>query len=413
MTALWICVVAMLVAALMFLVPSLLRTSSPSAVRPHLAPRLYADQLAQLDKDLASNALNAQDHAQAIEDLQRQALDEQAQATPAQTRLPRPWMAWGIAGVLSIGMPAAALLLYLQVGDPGAVATQVLAAQRAGTHESDGADMESMVSRLAMRLQSKPDDVEGWIVLARSYEVLQRYDDAVVAYQRAMALAPGQPQLLVDYADALASARDGDLDGPAQEAIDSALAIDPNHPKALALAGMAAFKRGDIPQARKQWEHVLTLLPPDSEGAQNITANLAHIDSQNKAAPATPVGPTAPSAVTAQKNVEGTVSISDALRDKVAPQDTVFVLARAAAIGRMPVAILRLQVKDLPAKFILDDKLAMSPEAKISRFDKVTVEVRVSRSGQAAAQSGDLFGRLADVAMGQQGLTLQADQMQR
>ena len=141
-----------------------------------------------------------------------------------------------------------------------------------------------MVSRLAARLRAQPDDVEGWIVLARSYEYLQRYDDAVVAYQKAMALAPDQPQLLADYADALASARDGDLGGPAQAAIDAALAIDPDHPKSLALAGMAAFKRGDLAQARQHWEKVLALLPPDSEAARKIAADLAQLDSDESRA---------------------------------------------------------------------------------------------------------------------------------
>jgi cytochrome c-type biogenesis protein CcmH len=314
-------------------------------------------------------------------------------------------MAWGVAGVLSIGLPAAALLLYLQVGNPMAAATQRLAAERSGSHEGDGADVERMVGGLAARLRAQPDDLEGWIVLARSYEYLKRYDDAVVAYQKAMALAPDEPLLLADYADALASARDGDLEGAARAALDAALAIDPDHPKSLALAGMAAFKRGDLALARQRWERVLALLPPDSEAAQRIGADLARLDAAKPSA--------APRAEAVRRHVAGTVSIAAALRDAASPQDTVFVLARAAASGRMPVAVLRLQVKDLPASFVLDDSLAMSPDVTISRFEVLTLEVRVSRSGQAAPQAGDLSGAVADVALGQEGLALQADQVLR
>ena len=174
----------------------------------------------------------------------------------------------------------------MQVGDPMAAATQVLAAQRAGSHEGDGNDVEGMVSRLAARLQAQPGDVEGWIVLARSYEYLQRYDDAVAAYQKAMALAPGQPQLLADYADALASARDGDLGGPAQEAIDAALAIDPE-PSEVPRAG----RHGRV-QARRSCAGA----PALGEGAggaarriptrpRKIEADLAQLDSTKAATP--------------------------------------------------------------------------------------------------------------------------------
>ncbi|MDM0029761.1 c-type cytochrome biogenesis protein CcmI [Variovorax saccharolyticus] len=410
MTTLWLAAVALLVLALLFVVPPLLRSpGARTSPRAELLRRLHADRLAGIEKDIRSGALGTQDRAQAIDELQRQVLEETSQATPRAGLPARPWMAWGVAGVLSIGLPAAALLLYLQVGNPMAAATQMLAAERSGSHEGDGADVERMVGGLAARLRSQPDDLEGWIVLARSYEYLKRYDDAVVAYQKAMALAPDQPLLLADYADALASARDGDLEGPAGAALDAALAIDPDHPKSLALSGMAAFKRGDLPLARQRWERVLALLPPDSEAAQRIGADLARLDTAQP--PAAP--PAAPRVAAARRHVAGTVSIAAALRDAVAPQDTVFVLARAAATGRMPVAVLRLQARDLPAAFVLDDSLAMSPDATISRFEVLTIEVRVSRSGQAAPQPGDLSGSVADVALGQEGVALQADKVNR
>jgi len=406
MTELWLAVVALLVLALLFMLLPLLRRGSPEAVAaPALGRRVYADQLAQIESDVQARTLDPQERAEAIDDLQRQALDEAGATTPPQSMTARPWMAWGVAGALSIAVPAAALLLYLKVGNPAAVATQVLAAQRS-VHDTEGVDMESMVSRLALRLQGQPNDVEGWIMLARSYEVLQRYDDAVVAYQKAMALAPNQPNLLADYADALASAREGDLGGPVQEAIDAALAIDPAHPKALALAGMAAYQRGDLAQARQHWTQVLALLPPESEGAKEIRADLAQLDAEQKpGASATAATGAAP------KQVSGTVAIAPALRDKVRPQDTVFVLARAAATGRMPVAVMRLQAKDLPARFVLDDSLAMRPEISISHFDQVSVEVRISRSGQAQAQAGDLRGTQPNIPLGRDGIALVADEV--
>jgi len=411
MTGLWLAVVALLVLALLFVLLPLLRRGAPdTAAAPVLGRRVYADQLAQIESDVQARTLSPQQRAEAIDDLQRQALDEAAATAPPPPRLAtRPWMGWGVAGALSIAVPAAALLLYLKVGNPAAVATQMLAAQRS-VHDTEGVDMESMVSRLAQRLQEQPNDVEGWIMLARSYEVLQRYDDAVVAYQKAMALAPNQPNLLADFADALASAREGDLSGPVQQAIDAALAIDPAHPKALALAGMAAYQRGDLAQARRHWTQVLALLPPESEGAKGIRADLAQLDAEQQPGASVAASPP-PAAGPLRKQVSGTVAIAPALRDKVRPQDTVFVLARAAATGRMPVAVMRLQAKDLPARFVLDDSLAMRPDISISHFDQVSVEVRISRSGQAQAQAGDLRGAQPDIPLGRDGIALVADEV--
>ena len=399
MIALWLTVVALIALALALVLPPLFRShgAAGTTTQQALARRVYTDQLAQLAHDLDAQALNAADRAQAVEELQRQLLEEAAQ--PAATARPaQPWMGWGIALGLSLALPAAALLLYQQVGDPRAAAA--LAAGPAGSHERAGRDLEQAVARLAGRLQAQPADLEGWMVLARSYEALHRYHDAVLAYRKAIELAPGQPQLLADYADALGSARQGDLGGPVQEAIDAALAVDPQHPKALALAGMAAYQRGDVAQARARWEAVRGLLPPDSEALRGIEDNLAQLDA-----------PSAPSRPSAVAHIGGTVSIAPELRARVAPQATVFVLARAPSSGRMPVAVLRLSVKDLPARFVLDDSLAMTPDRPLSRFTALTVEVRVSESGQATPQSGDLYGAVRNIILGQDDIALLADQV--
>jgi cytochrome c-type biogenesis protein CcmH len=185
------------------------------------------------------------------------------------------WMTWGVACALSVLLPCAAVLLYMGLGDPRAAAAQLMTIDPV----DDEAQIQAMVSRLAARLRDQPKDLDGWTMLARSYEVLGRYDDAAAAYRKAIALAPESPQLLADYADALGSAQGGDLSGPAQAAIDAALKLDPDHPKALALAGMAAFKQGDMVQARRRWERLAQVLPPDSVGAQIARENLERLGS--------------------------------------------------------------------------------------------------------------------------------------
>jgi len=403
MTPLWLAALALLVVALGLLVPPLLRGPGrrdmgvPDALR-----RVYGEQLAQLDAERQGAALGAGEHAEAADELRRRLLEDSAPHAPRRPARASAWTGWVTACVLSVALPAAALGLYLQVGDPRAAATLAAAAPAPG-HAEGGADAEALVSRLALRLRSQPGDLEGWVVLARSYEALQRFDDAVAAYRKALALAPGHARLRADYADALASARGGELDADVQAALDAALALDADEPKALALAGTAALRRGEVELARRHFERLRTLLPPGSEAALQTDADLAVLQSPP---PGTPPG-------AAPARVAGTVSISAALRARAAPEDTVFVVARAAETGRMPVAVLRLRAAELPARFVLDDRQSLSPERPLSGFPSVSLEVRVTRAGDASRRPGDLLGRLEVVRLGRDDVVLVADDVVR
>jgi len=185
-------------------------------------------------------------------------------------------------------LPPLAVALYLHLGSPVALFGT------AGAHDGpDGetnltaARVEDMVDRLAERLRKNPDDANGWVMLARSYVVLERYDDAAAAFDRAIALAPDVAPLRSDYADVLASIGGGSLEGPAMAQIQAALRLDPDDPKGLALAASAAAERGDKAQAIAYWEHLYRLLPPDSQIAGRIAANLAAARAATGAAGAT------------------------------------------------------------------------------------------------------------------------------
>ena len=402
MTPLWLAALALLVVALGLLVPPLLRGErrAERAARDALR-RLYGEQLARLDAELQDGALGAEEHAEAADELRRRLLEESATHAPRRPAPATPWTGRVTACALSAGLPAAALSLYLQVGDPRAAAMQASTPSASG--HAAGADPESLVSRLVLRLRGEPDDLEGWVVLARSYEALQRFDDAVAAYRRALALAPGHARLRADYADALASARGGELDADVQAALDAALALDADEPKALALAGTAALRRGEADSARRHFERLRTLLPPGSAAARQTDAPRAGLAPASRG--------TEPGAAPAR--VAGTVSIAAPLRARAAPDDTVFVVARAAEAGRMPVAVLRLRAADLPASFVLDDRQALSPERPLSGFPSVALEVRVTRAGDAARRPGDLLGRLEDVRLGNDDVALVADDVAR
>ncbi|CAB3890423.1 hypothetical protein LMG26686_03955 [Achromobacter mucicolens] len=417
MTTLWLIVLALLLATLLCLVPPLLRrtpaaeTASDASVRA-----FYLAQREQLRRDLANGALTPQAHARADEELQRDLLQDLAMRRDPRARLGGQRAGLAAACVLTVAVPVAAVLLYGQLGNPRAAATVALAQAPEPHAQAADNDMALAINALAQRLRASPDDADGWYMLARSYETLGRYNDAVAAYQEVLRLVPGQPAVLADLADALLSARQGQPDEASIAAVAQALQADPDQPKALALAGMMALRRGDAADALTHWERLRALLPPDAEAARQIQTNIAQ--ARAMAASSTAGGVAAPpasdnsastGASIATARLAGQARIADALRDQVRPTDTVFILARPMTGSRMPVAILKMQVADLPRAFVLDDSTAMSPDATLSKAGKVRVEIRVSRSGNAAAQPGDLNGVLTDVGPRAEGLALVAD----
>ena len=318
--------------------------------------------------------------------------------------LTRPlWRTPGSKGLLAT-LAAFTLVIsaagYAWIGTPQALNAEL----RAPPPPVTVAQVETMVQGLAQRLKERPDDADGWVMLGRSYAALDRHPEAVPAFQRALALRPRDAGLMADYADALAMASGGSLAGEPSRVIDQALAIEPAHPKLLALAGTAAFSRNDFAGALRHWEK-LAQLAPDSE-------YMAQLQSGIDAARQRLAGPAAAQAAvpkaqsvanTAASGVSGEVRLAPALAAKAAPEDTVFIFARAAEGPRMPLAILRKQVKDLPVRFTLDDSLAMSPAAKLSSAARVVVGARISKSGDAMPRAGDLQGLSAPLVPGSPG----------
>lgn len=319
---------------------------------------------------------------------------------------------------LVIGTSAFVVVLaiagYAFTGSPrgdttGGVSASTAAAPAAADAERQAglAQIAAMVDKLAQRLKDQPDDAQGWVMLARSYNVLGRFDDAVPAYRRAMALNPKDAGLLADYADALAAQNGGRPTDEALQSIDRALALDPAQPKALALSGTVAFDRGDFATAAKQWQKIADALPPGSEFRAQVMENVDEARRRGGLAPATKsTGPARKSdAAAGPEALTGTVALSPSLAAKASPSDTVFVLARAEG-ARMPLAVVRATVADLPLSFTLDDRMAMTQAGKLSGVAKAVVVARVSKSGNPIAQPGDLSGESAPVAPGTRGLSI-------
>jgi cytochrome c-type biogenesis protein CcmH len=333
--------------------------------------------------------------------------------------------AWRTMLALVALLPLSSVSTYLLLGNPQAIrptesaAPATDASGQADRHSVSPEQIQVMVARLSERLQSEPGNAEGWAMLARSYTALGRYRDAVTAFGRANALARGNATLLADHADVLGMLQNKRLAGEPSRLIQQALDADPRHPKALALAGSAAFEVHDYVSARGYWERLLAVLPADAPMARSVRASLA--DAQRLEAGSTAVAvafsPSAPAAAVATSAgpsaaLTGEVDVVPALKGRIAPGDTLFVFARAVEGPRMPLAALRQAVGAWPLRFTLDDSQALSPAGRLSAFPQVVVGVRVSKSGQATPQSGDLIGQSAVLSPGTSGLHLLIDRVQ-
>ena len=374
----------------------------------------FRRQLAELKDQHAAGAIPQADFEQQTAALERRLLDMvlYESADDAAVVAPRKVSGRWLAG-LALGIVLLAAAGYWFTAVPALEAQ--MAAEGEGAGQPSSAQIVAMVDKLAERLKKDPSDGEGWAMLARSYSVMERNDEALDAYAHAIALRKDDPAVLVDYADALGVKNNHSLAGEPMKLIQQALAIDPANIKGLALAGTDAFVRQDFAQAVKYWTEVERIGPADNALVQRVVASLQEARSR-AGLPATPVAPqatvapqaSAPGAkVGSQASVGGTVSVSPALLSRTSPQDTVFIFARPANGGRMPLAALRIQVKDLPYRFTLDDSKSMSPSMPLSSSVQVMVAARISKSGDAIAQPGDLTGQVGPVAMGSQGIALE------
>lgn len=379
---------------------------------------LYRSQLDELERDLGAGTLAADDARQARIELQRRLLEDTAVPDDARAAAPAApaTTARRTALALVLAVPLAAGGLYAWLGTPDALLPQ------AAREDAAALEMERMIGLLAARLEAQPDDPAGWAMLARSYRALGRIDDAARAFERVGAPLMNDPMLLAAYADVLTVRAGGDAQGKPLEFAQRALALDATQPLALAIVANAAHRRGDFAAAAPAWQRLLAALPPGSQDAQWVERRLAEARAQLGGASAAPAAPTAQASASAPAgkgatrgaaaatSIRAHVSLAPALAARALPTDTVFVYALPADGSRMPLAVRRARVADLPLEVVLDDSLALSPQRKLSGAAEVRVEARVSRSGDATPVAGDLFGASPVVRPGD-ALALQIDRV--
>jgi len=404
------------------------RTVSADSL-PALNAAIHRDRLAELERDHSNGTLSAADLAEAREELQRQLLDDTAATeVHAAESVSRKS---GI--VLALAVPLIAVAVYALLGSPAAMLPGAVQAQRAT------ADMEQLVVKLAQKLEQNPDNPEGWAMLARSYKSLGRWDDAERAFTRIGPELNKNAELLAELAEMLVQKNNG-FTPRSRELVQQALRLEPGNMLALFLGGGEAFDGGRYAEAAAHWQRLLPQLEPGSEDARMVETSIAQAKERSGGGGSRPaiargdvlpgavvpqddvhraVGKAAadkgaepkPAATAAGKSVSGRVELAAAVKAKASPDDVVFIFARAVDGPRMPLAALRARAADLPMDFSLDDSHAVMPSNTLSSAQQVRIEVRVSKTGQAAPGKGDLTGKSAAVKPGAKGVKVVIDQI--
>lgn len=400
----WTAAALLLLIAMAFILPPLLKTPAPENNSPVCSgseagrEAHYRQRLQEIETELEQGLISP-DQAGAIKRQAQHALldwDKHRQPAAASDK--------GRAGALiaiAAFIPLFAIGLYHYLGQPEAIARIALISgfQEAATETQKRAALDNMLAQLERRLAEQPgnraEEMEGWLMLANSYSALQRYPEAARAAANLYRLRPDDPDILFRYADSLATANEGVFAGRPAELIQQGLALDPENPGGLWLAGLAARQAGDNQSTIRHWERLLPALEPGSAPAERLQQQLRLARGQAAA-----VAEDADDKVALRIEV----SLLASLKQQARPDAALFIYATALTGAPMPIAIVRKKAGDLPVEVQLDDTSAMLPGNTLSNHAEVRLIARVSNSGNARPQSGDLIGRVNAISTRHKGL---------
>ena len=376
----WGGAVAMVAVALLFLLPALLgRGKEVGIARRENNLAIFQQRLDELKADQEGGELSAEQFDQAEADLKRELLadlegeEEQAQQSDSAGRI-------GVLMALVL-VPLVAFGIYAQIGSPEAqdmpAATEVVQKQQ------NAQAFEDAVAQLEQKLQQEPNNPDGWMMLAKSYGYLGRGDKVMSAYQQAIHHAGEEvsPQLLVEYAEALAAENGGEWLGEPMAQLNKALEIDPKSMDALWISGHVHFDLGRYEQALSFWERLAASTSNDDPEIVQLINEAAFGAQEKLGIERRPLLELAAAPAGAVLNVA--VTLDPALQNQVTAEDVVFVYAKAKGRKGPPLAAQRLTVADLPTTVRLDDSMAMMPGNTLSSVEAVIVGAKITKSGTA------------------------------
>jgi cytochrome c-type biogenesis protein CcmH len=401
MTTFWIIVAALILAALAMLAPSLLRSRQRlSSDRNQQNVIIAQERLSELEADLSNGVLTAEQFDQAKIELEQALLLDLGDEGESEGEAPKSAGRLALVALV-IAVPSLTLSLYNYLGQPQLASTQQVAHQN-GVPEGEMPSVEEMIDALVARLKENPEDAEGWFLLGRTYMVLKQYPKAVTAYETVYKLVGDEPGVILALADALAMAQDGDMGGRVAELVRKAVQIAPDSATALWLGGMVEEQQGNFTQAVMLWRKLQAMVTDDKEAYDRVSQLIAAAERKSgssSAAAGEVLESSQVQSMDGQASIRVRISLSPGLQALVGSDEILFVYARPMEGPKMPLAASRHKAGELPLEVTLSDADAMMPQMRLSNFAEVLVGARISRTGNAIAESGDLKGEVASVSV--------------
>ncbi len=368
--------------------------------------RIARENLIELRVELEQGRLDEQEYEQARKELESVLIQDISSDGADDMKLHKTEQGRMTLTALFILVPLLVTGSYYLYGTPVALDAQGTPAHtqvQPGQQHS----LDQLITRLAERMKSEPNNIDGWLMLGRSYMSVKRFGQATSAYAQAYRLNNKNPEIMLFYADAMAMNQGGRITGRPLELINEALAIQPNNLKALWLLGMSQAESGNYQGAIQSWQTLLPLLKGDDRSTNEVKRLIALAHQKlGTSAPATTTTSAVPAqpaqtATAAKASIKVRVEMDPALAGTYKPTDTLFIYARALQGPPMPLAAVRKQASELPLEVTLDESMAMMPAMSLSQFPQVRVSARISSSGNAARQPGDLIGEVKPVQVNQ------------
>ncbi len=367
---------------------------------------LAREKMAELERERMSGNIDETAFEQAREELETGLLeDTEVEETVARVR---PASARLAAALVVVLIPALTIGLYMKLGSPqfiGMAGGPAADNPHAANSNGKAPTMAELLVQLEQRMKENPEDAEGWFMLGRVYQSMNRYADAAKAYEELRKLTDDHPQALIALADSLAMVQGGRLGGRPYQLVRQALDKDPNDTTALWLAGQGAMEMADYQNAIYYWRQAEAGLAKNPQYVQELRALIEKARERAAAAgielddPGSSVASTAAPAVASTASISLRISLSPTLQDKVSPDDRLFIFAKQVSGRPMPVAAVRLTAADLPAEVVLDDSSMLQAGSKLSDYPQLKVMARISKGSQPMAASGDLQSREAVVSV--------------
>ena len=385
----------LLLVLVLLLRPFIFPAKSSATSRRQMNATIYREELDKLELEYKAGAITLTDYEIAHAEMRQRLFQDTIEEDDREVAGSSKKTAIGLCIFIVLLSSA----LYFSLGDVVRVAQNN--SEKPVTQEG----VEKMVAEFAIKMEKDPGNLKGWAMLARSYRILGRDEDAAKAYARAGSFIDSDPQLLADYADVLASNANGSFVGKPSQLINQALKLDPNNMMALWLSGTASYNAKNYKAAVQSWDKLAQQLPPNTDEARAIQGSIAEARPKGGLTTSVLVAPTG-------KSISGKIELSADLKSKIKSGDIVMVIARKPG-ERMPVAVLKAPANDFPMSFILNDSLAMNPSAPLSQLSEASVEVRISKTGMAKPEVGDLISSVQTIKVGTTNVRLLVDQVRQ